>query len=78
MDFDWVHLDSSIAYNDSEIFHLLLVEFAFLGFKEKVIVFELSQDIANFLFMRVEGACCGDQDVVHVDYYISRGKFFFE
>ena len=40
LDFDWVHLDSSIAHNDSEVFHLLLMELAFLGFKEKIIVFE--------------------------------------
>ena len=52
MDFDWVHLDLSIAYNDSEIFHLLLVELAFLGFKKKVIVLEFLQDIANFLLDR--------------------------
>ena len=78
MDLDWVHLDSSIAYDDSEVFHLLLVEFALLGFKKKVVVLEFSQDVANFLFVCVKGACCGNQDVVHVDYYIPGGEFFFE
>ena len=41
LDFDWVHFDLSISYDNSKIFHLFLVELAFLRLEEEIIILEL-------------------------------------
>jgi hypothetical protein len=39
-DFHGIHFDLALPNNDAELFHLFLVEGAFLGFEEEVVVFD--------------------------------------
>jgi hypothetical protein len=61
-----IHSDSSRGYQESQVFHGSLVEFALLSFGVKFMISKASQDFADLLLMRFQ-VIVVDQDVVEVD-----------
>jgi hypothetical protein len=54
------------------------MEMTLFWLQEKVIVFELFENSMNLVLVFLESSVCRDEDIIHVNDYISRDNFFSE
>jgi len=77
LNFNGIHLDLSIPYNDSKVFNLRLVKFTLLWFEVKFVFAKSFHYLVDMFMMSIE-VVVENEDIIKVDKNMSLRDFDME